>query len=102
MVARQKLLLAGLTVLSAYFFSGASLAAIEKSVGAPNGVKQLFAAGLLDGEKHLLVTGVLDRPPEFARDRIFMVLQVESLTFRDCELKASGTLRYLQISMAVK
>ena len=61
----KRLSLAGWALLAAMFFAGAVLATAEKSY-------------LISSEgQTLTLTGVLDGPPEFARDRLYLVLRVE-------------------------
>jgi competence protein ComEC len=56
---------AGLALLSAFLFAGQTIALLEGRSESP-----------IDGEL-LTVTGVLDGPPEFARDRLYLSVRVE-------------------------
>ncbi|HKR14112.1 MAG TPA: ComEC/Rec2 family competence protein [Pyrinomonadaceae bacterium] len=60
---RDRLRLAGYALLSAMFFTGAVLAAPQRSPA--------IAA------QSVLLTGVLNGPPEYARDRVYLNLKVE-------------------------
>jgi competence protein ComEC len=68
LVLRNKLRAAGLTLLLAMFFAGAVLAELERRGGDSKRVPD-------DG---IALTGVLDAPPEFARNRLYLSLQVET------------------------
>src|SRR5436309_1588552 len=93
--AKRKLWLSGLALLSAMFFAGASLAVIEKSTSPADSVKRLLLAGLVEEEEQLTLTGVLNGPPEFARDRVYLVLRVENVVTPSCDLEATGTVSLL-------
>jgi competence protein ComEC len=56
---------AGLALLSAFVFAGQTIALLEGRSESP-----------IDGEL-LTVTGILDAPPEFARDRLYISVRVE-------------------------
>jgi len=77
------------------FFAGASLAAIDRTATPPDSLKQLLANGAIDEGQPLLLTGVLGGPPEFARDRVYLLLRVESVAKRGWESKASGLVSLL-------
>ena len=68
LVATKKLPAAGIALLLAMFFVGATLAKFERRAGVtqPTG-------------DDVNVTGVLDGPPQFARDRIYLSLRVERI-----------------------
>jgi competence protein ComEC len=91
----KRLTVAGLALLSAIFFAGASLAAIERTTTAPDSLKQLLDSGVIDDRQSLTLTGVLDGPPEFARDRVYLLLRVEKVAKREWESKASGLVSLL-------
>jgi hypothetical protein len=65
----KRLTVAGVALSFAVFFAGASLAAIERTATSPDSLKQLLANGVIDEGQSLILTGVLEGPPEFARDR---------------------------------
>jgi competence protein ComEC len=93
--AKEKLRLAGLSLLISFFFAGATLAVIEDRTKPPNSLQQLFDNGCLSAEQPAVLTGVLDQPPEFARDRIYLVLRIESVATRSYDSIASGTVTLL-------
>lgn len=62
---------AGFALLAAMFFVGAVLAELERRVGDATDIK-----GIVDQSTTL--TGVLDGPPEFARNRLYLSLRVET------------------------
>ncbi|HEY5446095.1 MAG TPA: ComEC/Rec2 family competence protein, partial [Pyrinomonadaceae bacterium] len=93
--ARRKLKAAGLTILSAMFFAGLLLAIIEQRTTPTDSVKRFLDEGMIDPQKQVLLTGVLDSPPEFARDRLHLTLRVESLVAGGTEGKTSGVVALL-------
>jgi competence protein ComEC len=76
-VVKKKVLLAGATLLLAMFFAGHVLAVLERRAAQSSDVKRL-----IDGSagKMCVLTGVLDGPPEFARDRVYLSLRVEKIS----------------------
>jgi competence protein ComEC len=82
-VAKKKLWIAGLGLLLAMFFVGQVLAFVERRSEGTSDIKRLLedSAG-----RTLTLTGVLDGPPEFARDRVYLPLRVERIS----ENNASG------------
>ena len=91
----KRLTVTGVALISAMFFAGASLAAIDRTATPPDSLKQLLANGAIDEGQPLLLTGVLGGPPEFARDRVYLLLRVESVAKRGWESKASGLVSLL-------
>ncbi|HEU0254073.1 MAG TPA: DNA internalization-related competence protein ComEC/Rec2, partial [Pyrinomonadaceae bacterium] len=79
---RARLGLAGGALLFAFFFAGQTLAVLEKRAVSS------FVTDELIG-RPLLVTGVLDGPPEFARDRVYLSLRVERIN-NNSEMNVSG------------
>ena len=77
--ARQKLKASGCTILSAMFFAGLSLAIIEQGTTPTDSLKRLLDGGVLDQQRQVLLMGVLDSPPEFARDRITLSCELRVL-----------------------
>ncbi|HEX5601269.1 MAG TPA: DNA internalization-related competence protein ComEC/Rec2 [Pyrinomonadaceae bacterium] len=76
---KQRFRLATLALLSAFFFTGATLAELEQRVDQSRPLKTLMEQS--EGEP-LTLTGWLDGPPEFARDRVYLSLRVENVTGR--------------------
>jgi competence protein ComEC len=67
LVLKKKLSAAGLLLLLAMVFAGAVLADLERRPDDANDLNDQLTE----------LTGVLDRPPEFARDRVYLSLRVE-------------------------
>ena len=82
-VRKKKLWVAGATLLLAMFFVGQVLAVLEMRSEGTSDVKKLFedSAG-----KSCVLMGVLDGPPEFASDRVYLSLRVEKIS----DVNASG------------
>jgi len=96
---KQRLRPAALALLSALFFTGATLAELERRGDNSRPLKTLIEQS--EGEPFTL-TGWLDGPPEFARDRVYLSLRVENVsgrvsllvTLRDANEFRSLQLRY--------
>ncbi len=71
LVLKKKLRAAGLALLFATFFVGAVLALLERHAD----VERIGAQSTDDS---LMLTGVLDGPPEYARNRLYLSLRVET------------------------
>ncbi len=67
-VFKRRVRLAGRALLLAFLFAGQTIALLERPPESQ--------PSLIDGQS-LVLTGVLDGPPEFARDRLYLSLQVE-------------------------
>ena len=65
---QRRLRVAGCLLLLAFFFSGVVLARLEQRTDS--GIRKLV-------EQPITLTGWLDGPPEFARDRVYLSLRVE-------------------------
>ncbi len=76
---KQRLQLAALTLLSAMFFTGAVLADLERRADESSELKNLIEQS--DGAS-LTLTGWLDAPPEFARERLYLSLRVQNVPGR--------------------
>ena len=76
---RQRLRLAALALLSALFFTGVTLAELERRVDQSRELKNLVEQS---EDEPFTLTGWLDGPPEFARDRVYLSLRVENVTGR--------------------
>ncbi|HKG79207.1 MAG TPA: DUF4131 domain-containing protein, partial [Pyrinomonadaceae bacterium] len=68
LVLKKRVWLAGVSLLVALFFAGETLALLEKHPEPQS--------SSIDGE-FVVLTGVLDGPPEFARDRLYLSVQTE-------------------------
>jgi len=75
-VVKKRTLVAGGLLLGALFFAGAMLAVLEKRAEQGSDIEKLLDDH--EGER-LKLTGVLDGPPEFARDKIYLSLRVEQV-----------------------
>ena len=84
---------AGVALLIAFVCAGATLATLEIRTEDAREFKRLVDKELAD--KPLLLTGVLDGPPEFARDRVYLSLRVERFTFDGAEKIVSGRVSLL-------
>jgi len=87
---KQYLFLAGILLLAAFVLVGALLATIERRPESNGSVKQLLLAGVIDDDEPLELVGTLATAPEFARNRVFLTLQVQSLSVKGMEMQASG------------
>jgi competence protein ComEC len=76
LVVKKRLSLAGWALLLAMFFAGSVLADLERRADDSRVVKNL-----VEQSEHetFQLTGWLDGPPEFARDRIYLSLRVERI-----------------------
>jgi competence protein ComEC len=76
---KQRLRLAALALLSAIFFTGATLAHLERRADESHQLKSLVEQS---EDEPFTLTGWLEGPPEFARDRVYLSLRVENVTGR--------------------
>jgi competence protein ComEC len=83
-VFKTRTLLAGALLLVAFFFAGQTLAVIETQTERRSIVSNLTDDG------PLTLTGVLDGPLEFARDRLYLSLRVERILIDNSETVTSG------------
>src|SRR5829696_4736631 len=72
LVRKKKARAAGLMLLSAMFFAGVALALLERRGDESSELKKFV-------DKPIALTGVLDGPPAFARDRVYLSLRVERI-----------------------
>ena len=70
LLLKKLLQVAGIVLLSAVFCMGAVLAGIERRSNSTSGLRNLV-------DQPCTLTGWLDGPPEFARDRVYLSLRVE-------------------------
>jgi hypothetical protein len=90
-LSRNRIAPAALSLLLAMFLAGASLAVLEKADTAAGRIKRLIADGLFGPNDPMELAGVLDGPPEFARNGIYLPLRIETVSFKSNNLRASGT-----------
>src|SRR5215216_6670127 len=65
----------GFVLLTAMFFVGSVLAELERRADDASDVKRIIEQS---SDDDFTLTGVLDRPPEFARNRLYLSLRVET------------------------
>jgi competence protein ComEC len=101
---KKRLDAAGLILLIAVFFTGIVLAELQRRTDSTSGIRNQL-------EQPVTLTGWLDGPPEFARDRVYLSLRVEEptpgrisllaplrnataeLAFKDLELRYGARIR---------
>ena len=76
LLVKDGLRAAGVALLAAMFFVGAMLATLERRAGDASDVKRILTQSTND---EFTLTAVLDGPPEFARDRLYLSLRVEQI-----------------------
>src|ERR1043165_3270022 len=76
LLVRNRLRAAGVALLFAMFFAGATLATFERSADDASDVKRILTQA---NKENFTLTGVLDGPPEFARDRLYLSVRVEQI-----------------------
>ena len=89
--AKGKHQYAGLLLLSSLFFAGLSLSIIENQGMPVNALKQLLENGCVEDRQTESLTGVLEQPPEFSRDRVYLVLRLEEISSATFAGQVSGT-----------
>ena len=85
LVLKRRVQAAALMLLLAMFFAGVALAVLERRRDESGELKNFV-------DKSVTLTGVLDGPPEFARDRLYITLCVERI---DTEAIANGRVSLL-------
>jgi competence protein ComEC len=92
---RKRLPIAGAALLTAMFYAGGTLASLDKNTTPHESLKQFLSNSLIEEGQSVTLTGILDGPPEFARDRVFLLLRVENVAKRGWNSKASGIVALL-------
>jgi competence protein ComEC len=87
--------LASSMIVIAMLLGGAVLETIEKRSAPANQVKQSLNNGVIAPGDPIEITGVLDRPPEYAPEGFYLMLRVERVRFKNTERNASGTIELL-------
>lgn len=87
---RTQLRFATVLLMIAACLGGASLASVEKTGVPVNQIKRLLNEGVISVGEPVEVTGVLEREPEIAPERIYLTLRVERIRLKANETKASG------------
>jgi hypothetical protein len=88
LVLKRRLQPAGLLLLAAVFFTGTVLANLETRTTASSSIRNLT-------EQSCTLTGWLDGPPEFARDRLYLSLHVERISIDGNEEPTPGRVSLL-------
>lgn len=94
-ILTNKQSIAGWALLLAMFFAGSMMAVEEGRVVHLSGLKQLLAGNKITSGQPLTLTGVLNGPPEFARDRLYLTLRIESVTLGENVRNSSGVVSLL-------
>lgn len=89
-LVKGRFFVAVLSLLLAMFFAGCSLALLERVSYPSDGLKRLIADGEIKPDDSLELTGVLNAPPEFARDKVLLSLTLERIRIRNTDRKTSG------------
>ena len=87
---RQRLSAVAMLVLVATLFLGWSLASIERTEVPGNRVKRLLQEGIVKVGEPVELTGVLERDPETAPERLYLFLNVQRINFKQTERAVSG------------
>jgi competence protein ComEC len=88
LLVRKRVQAAGLVLLCAMFFAGVTLASLERRADESSELKKFVD----ESTKSVTLTGVLDGPPEFARDRLYLSVRVEGI---DSEAIVNGRVSLL-------
>jgi competence protein ComEC len=89
-VNERLLSLATVLVMVAALLLGWTLASIERTRVPADQLRRLLNEGTLAVGEPVEITGVLEREPEFAPDRLYLFLRVEKVRSRGVERDASG------------
>ena len=84
LLIRERRRVAGATLLLAFFFAGETLALLQVRAESRRSIRNYA------DDRSVTLTGVLDGPPEFAHDRVYLSLRVERVTLENSETIASG------------
>lgn len=77
-------------LLVATLFLGWSLASIDKTEVPGNRVRRLLQEGIVKVGEPVELTGVLERDPESAPERLYLFFKVQRIRFKETERAASG------------
>jgi competence protein ComEC len=88
LITRKRRRLATALVLFAMLFIGATLASIEKNRIPHNQLRSLIEKGSVVVGEPVELTGVLERDPEIAPDRLYLQLRLERVRSRTSEIEA--------------
>lgn len=87
---RKNMSVATLFVTVATLFLGSSLATIEKNKVPANQLRRLIGEGTILVGEPVELTGVLERDPELAPERMYLFLRVQRLRLNQTEQDVSG------------
>jgi len=87
---RRSMKTATLLVIGATLFLGSSLATIDKNEVPANQLKRLLGEGTIVVGEPVELTGMLERDPEVAPERLYLFLRVQRLRFNQTERDVSG------------
>src|SRR5260221_6232273 len=82
---------ASIFTVVAFFSTGMILSMIEYGPIGPNRISRLYDEGLFTYGQPVEITGVIQGQPEPAPDSLYLTIQVERISFKGNERKASGT-----------
>jgi competence protein ComEC len=103
-LSARKMALAKVLVILAIFLAGLTLAVIDKNNVPANQLKRLLTEGSVAPGTHgkgievgdpVEITGVLERDPEVAPDRLYLLLRVQRLRHKGTERDVSGEVALL-------
>jgi competence protein ComEC len=92
---RMKLRLATLFVTVAMLFLGSTFALIEKDRAPANQLRRLIEEEAMHVGEPVELTGVLERDPELAPDRLYLFLRVQNVRLSQTERDVSGVVLLL-------
>jgi competence protein ComEC len=84
-----------MSLLAAFFFTGAVLGTQSQQPRSPNSLRQWLVTKDVTTNQSAILTGTLDRPPEIARDRIYLVLRVEWISLKNENAPIKGLVSLL-------
>ena len=87
---RRKLEVATVFVLLAALCAGAALGSIEKNRVPGNQLSRLLNEGTVGVGQPVEVTGVIERDPEIAPERLYLFLRVQRIRFKQTERSVTG------------
>jgi len=95
LLLKKRLQIAGIVLLAAFFFTGAVLAELERRSDSGSEIRNLV-------EQPITLTGWLDGPPEFARDRVYLSLRVEEPATGRVSLLVAGAVNELRYGSRIR
>lgn len=87
--------LSGIFLLLAMICAGASVALVDKGSIDHRALKSLLANGEIGEGEQVLLTGTLAGPVEFASDRLYLTLKIETVEINHCEQTSGGEVSLL-------